>query len=100
MSLRFIVSGSPPTLWWDLMTLALPLFGPGGLDHIGVDGPLGQPTDVGELLGLRIEDVDEGAADDLALLLRVRDPGQTRQEALLGVRTNDLDPHVAGEGAA
>ena len=73
--------------------------GAGGFDDVGVDGALGQPFDVRQLIGLGLEDVDEGGTDDLALELRVIDPGQALEKARPGVDADDLDPHVAGEGA-
>src|SRR5688500_5353850 len=45
--------------------------GAGRLDHVGIDGALGEPSRVPDLLGLALEGLDEKAADDLALLLRV-----------------------------
>ena len=56
--------------------VGLAALGAGRLDHVGVDGALGEVLDVVQLGGLGIEYVDEGAADDLALLLRVGLAGQ------------------------
>jgi hypothetical protein len=56
-----------------------------------VDGALGQPLGVGQLLGLGLEDLDELAADDLALLLRVGDALQVPHELLGGIHVDDPD---------
>ena len=48
-----------------------------------------RPDDVARRL---LEDPDELAADDLALLLGVRHPGQRRQEPLPGVDDDEVDP--------
>ena len=74
--------------------VSLAALGASRLDHVGVDGALGQELDVFQLAGLGIEHVDEGAADDLALLLRVGFTGQVVEELLLGVGTDHLDAHV------
>jgi hypothetical protein len=59
--------------------LGLAGLGAGGLDDVRVDGALGQPLDAGAC-SPRVEDLDEGVADDLALLLRVLDAGEALQE--------------------
>ena len=79
--------------------LGLAGLGAGGFDHVRVDGALGQPFDVLDPAGLVVEDLDEGVADDLALLLRVGDAGEPAEKALLGVDPDDLHAHVTGEGA-
>jgi hypothetical protein len=55
-------------------------------------------THVGQLCRLVLEDLDEGVADALALLLRVGDAGEALEEALLGVDADDAHAHVPGEG--
>ena len=52
------------------------------LDAVGIDGALGQPLGVGNLLSLGIEDLHEVAAYDFALLLGVGDAGQVGKELL------------------
>ena len=52
------------------------------LDAVGVDGALGQPLGISNLLGFGIEHLDEVAADDLALLLRLGDTGEVSEELL------------------
>ena len=86
-------SGRPPTLWW-----RLDVGGAGaaaGLDDVGVERALHEELD---RLARRaaasptisrsacLEDPDELAADDLALLLGVGDPGERVEEALLARR--------------
>ena len=78
---------------------------PAGLDDVGVERALHEEGDLvavvagtasPEDLGLGgLEDPDELAADDLALLLRVGDPGERLEELLLGVDDLELD---AGRG--
>jgi hypothetical protein len=48
--------------------------GAGRLDHVRVDGALGQPLGAGQLGGFGLEDLDELAADDLALGLGSETP--------------------------
>src|SRR5699024_45239 len=70
-----------------------------GLDDIGVQGALDEEGDLLALvLGLEhevggggLEGADELAADDLALLLRVGDPGQLGQELLARVHGDQAD---------
>jgi hypothetical protein len=53
-----------------------------GFDHVGVERPLRQEIEVAECRRRVIEDVDEGSADDLALLLGVghaREPIEKRR---------------------
>ena len=50
------------------------------LDTVGIDGTLGQPLGIGNLLGLGIEHLYEISADDLALLLRVCNTRQIGKE--------------------
>ena len=52
------------------------------LDAIGIDGALGQPLGVGNLLGLGIEHFHEVAAYDFAFLFGVGDTGQVGKELL------------------
>ncbi len=51
------------------------------LDHVGIERALGEEIDLAELLGLRIEHVDEQLADHLALHLGVGDAGERVEEA-------------------
>src|SRR5690606_11787685 len=71
--------------------------GASGFDHVGVDGALGQELDVLQFGGLFIEDLDEGATDDLALGFRVGNAQQTGEELLLGVGADYRHPHALGE---
>ena len=67
------------------------------LDHVGVDGALGQEVHGADLLGLLLKDPDELLADDLPLALGLRDTGQLAQEALLRVHPDEVDvPLVEG----
>ena len=78
-----MVSGRPPTLWWDLITWALPV--------------LAAAVDVFEGGGLHIENINERVANDFALFLRVSLPHQFAQKLLFSVHTDDFHPHVFGK---
>ncbi len=75
----------------------------GRLDHVGIDGALRQPLhmaaargcDLGRFL---VEDLDEQAADDLALRLRVGHAFQRGEVAIGCIDANHLDAHVLGHG--
>ena len=54
------------------MFVAFLVLAPGRFDHVGVDRALREPFRVADLRGFALEDFDEVAADDLALLLRDR----------------------------
>jgi hypothetical protein len=64
-----------------------------GLDPVGRDRSLDEVLGL-EPFGLLLEDADELFADDLALLLGVRDAFQCLEEAIAGVHEVQLDPHV------
>ena len=61
------------------------------LDAVGIDGALGQPTGIGDLGGLGIEDLDEVAAYDLALLLGIAHAGEVGEELLGGIYADDIE---------
>src|SRR5437660_3454597 len=46
------------------------------LDHVRVEGALREELDIADLVRLLVEDVDEGGADRLALLLGIGDAGE------------------------
>ena len=75
-------SGSPPTLWCDLIVRGDAVLPAARLDHVRVERPLDEEADVAELARLLLEDADELLADDLPLLLGVGDAGEPREEAL------------------
>ena len=56
-----------------------------GLDNIGVNGALCKITGVGYFLRFGVEYLNEGVADGFALLLRVGDALQGREEPLPGI---------------
>src|ERR1035437_6124772 len=60
----------------------------------GVPRPVGRPDQIACSL---LETADELAADDLALLLRIRDSGQRRQELVAGIDDNQRDPGGGNE---
>ena len=64
------------------------------LNDVGVDGALTEPLDVLELVRLLIEDLDEAAADDLALLLGVGDALQGAEELVPSIDADDVQPQV------
>ena len=96
-SSNFRSSGSPPTLWWDLM-LAVPVPPP---DSTTSGYRVPWTRNVRRLDPRRrylarglLERPDELPPDDLALLLRVGDAGQRAEEAVGGV--DDLERHAGG----
>src|SRR5258706_6326931 len=72
----------------------------GGLDHVGIERPLGQEVRLPHLIHGRLEDLDELPADDLALALRVGDALEPGQEALPRVDEQHLEAHPLGEALA
>ncbi len=66
-------------------------------DHVGVERALGQEVGAADLLGLLLEHVDEGGADDLALLLGIDLAGQLAEEQVRGVAMDQMDVE-AGRG--
>ena len=89
-------SGSPPTLWWLLITAAVPSVPPLSID-VGVERALHEELGVGQAAGVLLEDADEQLADRLALRLRFGDAGEALEEAVAGVDVDQLDAHVAAE---
>ena len=67
------------------------------LDDVGVERSLDEEADVAEVARLLLEDADELLADDLALLLRIGDAGEPREEALLRLHVDERDVEVAAE---
>ena len=70
---------------------------PAGLDHVRVQGALDEPLHVAELPRLLLEDADELAADDLALLLRVLDAGEQLEETVLCLHVDERHVEVLAE---
>src|SRR5437762_535214 len=73
--------------------------GTAALNNVGVESSLRQKMRIFDVTGLVLEDVDENVADDLPLLLRVADAGQSRQEAVLRVDHVQVGVKVIAEGA-
>ncbi|MNX96311.1 hypothetical protein D3C86_1286230 [compost metagenome] len=67
------------------------------LDHVGIEGALRQELGAFDLGGLAVEDLDEDAADGLALGLRVRNPGQLAEEFLRRINVHQRDVIVLTE---
>ena len=72
------------------------------LDHVRVEGALREearlaPQALGHLLGLRLEDLDERRADDLALLLGVGDARQPVEEQGRRVDGHQVQVEALGE---
>ncbi len=68
------------------------------LDDVAVEGALHEELLVPQLGRLGVERVDELGADDLALLLRVGDAGELRQELLLRAHVHERHVEVMAEG--
>ena len=69
--------------------------GAAGLDHVGVDGALGQPFGIGQLFGFSLEHLDKLAANDLALLLWVAHTLVVTHELLLGLHMHHFGMQTA-----
>ena len=67
------------------------------LDHVRVERPLHEPLHVAELARLVLEDADELLADPLALLLRIGDAGEPREEALLRLDVDERHVEAVAE---
>ena len=65
------------------------------LDHVGIDGALGQEVHGADLLGFILEHADELLADDLALALRGALPCQLLVEAVAGIDADKVDVKLA-----
>ncbi len=72
-------------------------FRPGRFDDVRVDRSLRQPLHVGELRRFALEDVDEDPADDLALLLRIGNARQRRQEFMARIDVDHFHAEVLRE---
>ena len=72
---------------------------PGGnaLDHVGIEGALGQEGRALDLRRLAVEDVHEQPADGLALGLRVRDALKLAEEKFTGVNVYERNVVVVAE---
>ena len=70
---------------------------PVALQDIRVDGPLGQEGDALQLPGLLVKHLDELAADDLPLALRLVHSGQQVQEAVRGVHIDQVGVQLVFE---
>ncbi len=69
-----------------------------GLDHIGIQRPLHQESDLSlDVLGRLLEHIDERVADATPLLFRVRDPGQRLKEERARIHHAQIDPEVRPE---
>ena len=79
------------------MTCALPVFGAGRLDHVGIDRALREPANARQLRRFLFEHFDEQATDDLALALRIGLAAQRVEEALLGIDADHAHAHVLRE---
>ena len=94
-------SGSPPTLWCDLIVTEGPPVKETDLDHIGIERALRQErrrrAALCELLRLRLERLDEEPADRLALRLRIANAVERGEERVRGVDVHERDVVVAAE---
>ena len=95
-SSRRMSSGRPPTLWWLLMTAAVPSVPPHSM-RSGYSVPCTRNSASIEPAGVLLEDADELVADRLALGLRIGDAGEPVEEAVAGVDVDQLDAHVPAE---
>ena len=66
----------------------------GGLDDVGVDGALAEPTRIFYFHCLGVEDLDEICTDDFTFLLGLGDTGEIGHEAVGRIDTDDVEIHV------
>ena len=70
------------------------------LDDVGVQRALHEELGVGQTAGVLLEDAHEQLADDLALQLRLGDPGEAVEVAVAGVDVDQLQAEVAADAWA
>jgi hypothetical protein len=69
------------------------------LDHVRIERALGEEIGAADLPRLRLEDVDEGLADELALGLGLVEPGEAAEELVGGVHMDQRDVVMVAEQA-
>ena len=90
-------SGSPPTLWCDLIvTLGPPVAETDSMTS-GIERALPQEFGAADLFGFFLEHVDEGRADDLALLFGIADAVELAEEKFRRINVNERNVIVAFE---
>jgi hypothetical protein len=67
------------------------------LDHVRIDGALGQEVELAQLSGLLLEDADESVADDATLLLGLGNTFQSGEETIRGIDRHQVHVNVAAE---
>ncbi len=66
-------------------------------DDVGIERALCEEFRAADLVGVPVEHVDEGGADDLALLFRIADAFETAEEKIGGLRVDQRDIVMALE---
>ena len=89
-------SGSPPTLWCDLIFAATPSVA-ARLDHVRVERPLHEEADVAELRASSSKTRMNSSPIELPLLLRIVDALEPREEPLLRLHVHERHVEVAAE---
>ena len=84
-------------MWWVLIFCRRLRLRGLRLDHVGIQGALGQEIDLPELRGLLLEDPDELVADDPPLLLGILDARQAREEPIPSVDHHQPHAEIALE---
>ena len=69
-------------MWWLLITAEGPPRADYAFNHVGIEGALGQEGGAFDLAGFAVEDVDEHAADGLALGFGIGNASQFSKEFL------------------
>src|SRR5262249_48946529 len=95
--LEFHLLGQTTDVVMGLDHVGLAGAGTGGRDDIRIDRAVRQEFHAGQLVCFLIEYLDEGATDDLALLLRISDTREHRKEALFGIDPNDAYAEMLGK---
>ena len=68
-------------------------------DHVGIQRALGEEFGAADLVAFGVEHIDEGGADDLALLFGIADAGKAAQEHLPGIGMDQRDVVMVAEQA-
>ena len=95
-----IRSGSPPTLWCDLIVTDGPAGEADALDHVRIQRALRQIIGAAQLARLLLEHLDEQPADRLALHLRIGHAVQRIEEQIRRVAMHQADVEPVAERAS
>ena len=84
-------------MWCDLIVTRRAAGEADAFDHVGIERALRQEIGAAELRRFLVEHVDEGGADDLALLLGIGDAGELAEEQSRRVAMHERDVVMVAE---